>query len=172
MIRDIDQALHANAKRTPQVHQREKSLCLCFGYPNWPRQRPGNRTHNLLDRKSALDSFSRSNQITDLALTKSPEIHSHADEIINARVRALVQQQRGETADGVDDKTRLDAAMHGSSRKPGERVFPCETQNAQEQVNDLQDGNRAHSTVEVGGQKVPEDFWPEEAFESSSNLIC
>lgn len=66
--------------------------------------------------------------MTYLALAKGPEIHAHADQVINARVRALIQQQRRQTADWVDDKTGLDATMHGSARKqPRDRIFPGET---------------------------------------------
>lgn len=110
--------------------------------------------------------------MTYLALTKSPEIHAHPDQVVNAWVRALIQQQRGQTADRVDNQTGLDAAMHGSAGEPRERVFPGETQNAEEQVDDLQDGDGAHSTVKVGGEEVPEDFGPEEAFQGGGDLIC
>ena len=65
--------------------------------------------------------------MTYFALAKGPEIHAHAHEVIYARVRALVQQQRGQTADGVDDEAGLDAAMHASAREPRERIFPGET---------------------------------------------
>lgn len=72
-----------------------------------------------------------------LALAKSPEIHAHANEVINARVRALIEQQRGQTADWINDETGLDAAMHGGAGEPGKRVLPGKTQNAEEQVDDL-----------------------------------
>lgn len=45
----------------------------------------------------------------------------------------------------------------------GERPFPAETEDAEEEVDGLEEGDGAHAGVEVGGEEVPEDFGPEVA---------
>ena len=50
-------------------------------------------------------------------------------------------------------------------REERERVLPRQAQQAEEQVQDLQDGDRAHAAVEVGGEEVEEEFGPEEGVE-------
>ena len=39
------------------------------------------------------------------------------------------------------------------------------------EIDYLEDGDGFDGPVEVGGQEVPEDFGPEEAFESGSDLV-
>lgn len=58
-----------------------------------PRQAPRIRTYHL-------------------AFTEPPEIYPQPDQIVDARVGALVQQQGGECAQGVDGKSGFDAAVH------------------------------------------------------------
>lgn len=84
----------------------------------------------------------------------------------------MVQQKRDQAAEWEENETGRDATMHRRTGEQGERVFPGETQHAEEQVDDLQDGDRAHSSVEIGGEEVPEDFWPEEALKAGSDLAC
>lgn len=48
-----------------------------------------------------------------LALAKSPEINGYAHEVVDARVRALVEEERGEGAEGVDDQAGFHAAVEG-----------------------------------------------------------
>ncbi|MCJ1471027.1 hypothetical protein MMC07_009675 [Pseudocyphellaria aurata] len=142
-----------------------------FAYTNWSRQHPWARTNDLRPNISIFVLLPI-NQMAHLALAKGPEIYAHANEVINARICALVEQQRGQTADWVDDETGLDATMHGGVGEPGKWILPGETQDAEEQVDDLQDGDRPHRAVEVGGEEIPEDFRPEEAFEGGGDLVC
>ena len=48
----------------------------------------------------------------DLALAKTPEVNAHPDDVIEPRIRALVQQQRRQAAQGVDEQSGFDAPMH------------------------------------------------------------
>ena len=48
-----------------------------------------------------------------LAFAETPEIHAHADDVVQPRVRALVQQQRCQAAQRVDEQSGFDAAVHG-----------------------------------------------------------
>jgi hypothetical protein len=61
--------------------------------------------------------------------------------------------------------------MQSSARKQGQWPFPSETDDAEDDVDDLQYGDGLHSGIEVFGEKIPEDFGPEEAFKCSSYLI-
>lgn len=61
--------------------------------------------------------------------------------------------------------------MDGSRSDIRKRPFPEKTDDAEDEVEDLEDGSRLHSTVKVLGEKVPEDFGPEEAFYRRGNLI-
>lgn len=44
-----------------------------------------------------------------------------------------------------------------------EGPFPAEAEDAEEEVDGLEDGDGADAVVEVGGEEVPEEFGPEEA---------
>ena len=50
-------------------------------------------------------------------------------------------------------------------REQRERIFPAYAQQAEEEVDDLEDRDRAHAGVEVGGEEVPEEFGPEETLD-------
>lgn len=54
----------------------------------------------------------------DLAFAEAPKVHAHADDVIEPRVRALVQQQRGQAAQRVDEQPGFDAPVH---RRQGRR---------------------------------------------------
>lgn len=120
-----------------------------------PRKGPRFRTHGL-------------------ALAISPKIYPHPDQIIYPRIRALVQQQRTQTGQWVHSQPCLDAPMHACSRELEYRKgpFPGEGEDAEEEVDELEDGDGADGGVEVGGEEVPEDFGPEEAFEGGGDLVC
>jgi hypothetical protein len=55
--------------------------------------------------------------------------------------------------------------------KQREWPFPRQTQDAEQDIYDLQDWERLDGGVEVLSQEVPEDLGPEEGFESSGYLI-
>ena len=61
--------------------------------------------------------------------------------------------------------------MEGGACEEWEGPFPCETDEAEDEVDDLEDGRAGDGAVEVFGEEVPEDFGPEEAFECSAYLI-
>lgn len=49
---------------------------------------------------------------THLALTVGPEIDSHPHKVVDAWIRALVQEQRRQRTQWVYDQPRLDTPMH------------------------------------------------------------
>lgn len=53
----------------------------------------------------------------------------------------------------------------------GKGPFPGEDEDAEDEVDDLEVGEGFDGAVEISGEKVPEDFWPEETFERGSDLI-
>ena len=48
-----------------------------------------------------------------LPLAEAPEVNAHADDVVQSRVRGLVQEERGEGAERVDEESGFDAAVHG-----------------------------------------------------------
>lgn len=62
-----------------------------------PRQRPGHTHHHF-------------------PFAETPEVNAHAYYIIKSRIRALIQQQRCQTAQRVDEKAGFYAAMHRRQR--------------------------------------------------------
>ena len=52
----------------------------------------------------------------DLPLAEAPEVDGHADEVVQARVGGLVEQQRGEGAERVDEEAGFDAGVRGCER--------------------------------------------------------
>lgn len=106
-----------------------------------------------------------------LPLTKRPEIHPHAHQIIDARVRALVQQQRRQRAERVDDEAGFHAAVHHAAGDEGGWVFPAEGEEAEQEVEALQDGDGFDGRVEGLGEEVPEDFGPEVGVQGGGELV-
>ena len=53
----------------------------------------------------------------------------------------------------------------------GEGPFPGEAEQAEEEVDDLEDRDRADAAVEVGGEEVEEDFGPEEGVYAREGLV-
>ena len=109
---------------------------------------------------------------TYFAVDVCSQIGTDADEIVQRRVRGLIHEDRDESAERVDDKTSLGGAVDGRASHPLERPFPSDGDDAQEEIEHLEDRYRLHGAVEVLGEKVPEDLGPEEALDGGSDLIC
>lgn len=62
--------------------------------------------------------------------------------------------------------------MDRGARNLLKRPLPSECEEAEEQVDGLEDGYRLDGAVEVLGEEVPEDLRPEEALESCGYLVC
>ena len=110
-------------------------------------------------------------EATYLALTKRPEIHAHAHQIVDGRIRGLIQQDGHQGAERVKGQPRLDAAMDGRAGDELHGPLPGQADDAQEQVDHLQGGDGLDGAVEVFGRKVPEDLGPEETLDGSGDLI-
>ena len=108
---------------------------------------------------------------THLSLRKSPKINPHSDQIIQSRIRALIQQQRREGRERIQHQPGLDAAMYRGAGDEAEGPFPCQTGKSKDQVHDLEDGDGLDGRVAVLCEEVPEDFGPEEAFEGGGDLV-
>ena len=61
--------------------------------------------------------------------------------------------------------------MYRRLRNATQRPLPCKYYDTKDEIDDLENRNRLYSTVEVLGEKVPEDLRPEEAMDSCSYLI-
>ena len=51
------------------------------------------------------------------AFAEAPEIHTHADDVVESRIGALIKQQRGERAERIDEQSSLDAPVHGRQQR-------------------------------------------------------
>lgn len=107
----------------------------------------------------------------NLSLAICPEIRNHADDVVQARVCALVDEQCAQCAERVDNQTGLNGAVQTGTGEQWQWPFPGERDDAEEQVDDLQNWEGFHGRIEVLGEEVPEDLGPEEGFESSGYLI-
>lgn len=47
-----------------------------------------------------------------LPLAESPQVNGHADDVVEPGIGALVEQQRGEGGEGVNEQTGLDGSVH------------------------------------------------------------
>ena len=61
--------------------------------------------------------------------------------------------------------------MNSCASDESEWPFPAEHDDAEDEVDDLEDGEGLHCCVEVFGEEVPEDFRPEESFHGGGYLI-
>ena len=77
---------------------------------------------------------------THLAFTVRPKVRAHADDVVQAAVGALVDEQRTQRAQRVHDQPGLDAAVQPRPGQQRERPFHCQSHDAQDEVQDLQDG--------------------------------
>lgn len=53
-----------------------------------------------------------------------------------------------------------------------ERQLPCDAEDTEEEIDDLEDGYRLDSAIEVLGNEVPENLRPEEALYRGGDLVC
>jgi hypothetical protein len=109
--------------------------------------------------------------VAHLAFAVGPEVGHHADDVVESRVGALVDEESTQCAQWVHDQACLDGAVQSSAGDEGEWVFHGDATESKDQVHDLQDGEGLDGAVEVLCEEVPEDLWPEEGLESSSNLV-
>jgi hypothetical protein len=107
----------------------------------------------------------------DFSFTVGPKVRNHADNVVQARICALVDEQCAKGAQRVHDKAGFDGAVETGACEQGQRPFPGESDSAEDEVDDLEDGEGLDCRVEVFGEKVPEDFGPEEGFDCSRYLI-
>ena len=121
---------------------------------------------------SSVDKVSGSAFTTHLSFTVGPHIDCHADHIVQRCVRALVQQHCHYHADRVDGQTRFDRSMETGIGNEAEGPFPCETDEAKHEVEDLERGHRLHGSIEILSEEVPENLGPEESLDRRSDLVC
>ncbi len=62
--------------------------------------------------------------------------------------------------------------MEGGAGQGWERVFPGQGEQAEQQVEDLEDGDGFDGAVEGFGQEVEEEFGEEEGGEGGCYLVC
>jgi len=56
--------------------------------------------------------------------------------------------------------------MKSGSSEGAEGPLPCEHDDAEDDVEDLEDGDGLHGSVEVFGEEIPEDLGPEDAVDT------
>ena len=76
----------------------------------------------------------------------------------------MVEKKSSQRRQWVNDEPDFYASVHHCSSEKAERPFPGQAEETEEEIYDLEDGYWLDSTIEVFGEKVPEDLGPEEAF--------
>jgi hypothetical protein len=104
---------------------------------------------------------------THLSLTIRPKIHPAPNNIIQRRIRRLVQQHSAQRRQRQPQQPCHHAAVQVRARHPSQRPFVGEADERDDDVEDLQDGDGFDGCVEVFGQEVEEEFGPEEGFEGA-----
>lgn len=106
-----------------------------------------------------------------LAFAVGPKVDAEADEVVDGRVGGLVHEDRGEDGEGQEDEAELEGAVEAGAGDGAEGPLEGEHAEAEDEVDDLQDGDGLDGAVEILGGKVPEDLGPEEALEGGGDLI-
>lgn len=73
----------------------------------------------------------------DLAFAISPEIYKAGREVVDGRVRALVEEDGGQSSQGEDCQASFQAAMERRSGKESQWPLEGEHADAHEEVDDL-----------------------------------
>lgn len=108
---------------------------------------------------------------THLSVAISPEIHSHTDRIVDSWVGSLVQQCGSQSSHRQKHQSRLNTPVQCRPGDESKRPFPRKEEDAEHEVDDLQDREGLHCKVKVLGEEVPEDLRPEEAFKCCCYLV-
>lgn len=108
----------------------------------------------------------------DLALAVGPEVDGHADDVVDGGVGALVQENGGQRCQGDDGEAGFQTAVDGRASNEAQGPLPCEHEETQDQVDNLQYRNGLANGVKVAGQEVPEYLGPEEALDGGNHLVC
>lgn len=108
---------------------------------------------------------------TYLAFAESPEICTHAHQIIQARIRRLVHEQAGECGQRENGKAELDGSVDAGAGEQGQRPLQSDHGDAEDEVDDLEDGEGLDHDVERVGEEVPEDLGPDEALDGGADLV-
>lgn len=106
-----------------------------------------------------------------LAFTVSPKVHHHADNVVEAGVCALVNEKCTQRTERIHDEACFNGAMQTAAGEQRQWPFPGDTDYAEDNVENLQDGNGLDGAIEVLGEEIPEDLGPEEAVETGGYLV-
>jgi hypothetical protein len=109
--------------------------------------------------------------MTYLSVTISPEIYPHPDGIIDRRIRRLIHQRSRQSHRGKSDQSRRNTTMESRPSNDTQRPLPSEHDNAKDQIDNLQRGERLHGEVEIFGEEVPENLGPEKSFDCGCYLV-
>ena len=113
----------------------------------------------------------RASERAHLSLRKSPKVNSHANQVVQPSIRALIQQQCRERGEGINDQPCLDATVDSRAGDEAQRPLPGQADEGEDHVDDLEDGHRLDGRVEILGEEVPEYLGPEEAFKGGGDLV-
>lgn len=109
---------------------------------------------------------------TYLSLAIRPEVCTHANDVVQSRVGALVNQERAQSTQRVYYQAGLDGSVESGASEQRQRPFPSKSNESQDHVENLQYWNRFYGAIEILCQEVPEDFRPEECLKRSGYLVC
>lgn len=107
-----------------------------------------------------------------LSLTVRPKVDTQPNDLVDGGVGALVQERGGECGHGQEGEAGLEAAVQAGPREEAERPLEREQDEAEDEVDGLQDGDRLDGRVQRLGEGVPEDLGPEVALDRGGDLVC
>lgn len=72
-----------------------------------------------------------------LSFTVGPEINSQCDRVVDAGIRGLIEQDRGQSRHWEEDQPRFDAAVDSCAGDVFQRPLPGQHDNPHEQIDGL-----------------------------------
>jgi hypothetical protein len=108
--------------------------------------------------------FTRGEALTYLPLSIRPKVNPTPNQIIQRRIRALIHQHCAQTNQRQPHHPCLHAPVYCGAGDIFERPFVAESNDAEDNIDCLEDGNGLDGEVEVLGEKIEEELGPEETF--------
>ena len=83
----------------------------------------------------------------------------------------MIHDQGRKRKERVHDQSGLNRTVESFAFEEAERPFIGKCEDAKEQIQQLENRDRLHDRIEVGGSKIPEDLGPKEAFDCGGDLV-
>jgi hypothetical protein len=106
-----------------------------------------------------------------LSFTVRPKVDSQPNDLVDGGIRPLVHQRRSEGGQREESEARFEAAVEAGAGEEAQRPFPCEEDQAKDEVDGLEDWYRFDGRIERLGDEIPEYLGPKVPFHGGSDLV-